>query len=197
MDVEKRSGAPIEVRNDDDALVLVAGYAAVFDDWTPIGDWFEECIATGAFEGRLEDDAVFLINHGGLPLARVAAGTLKLSVDDRGLFMETELDPSDPDAARVIPKIRRGDLSQMSFAFTVAREEWDDTGDIPRRKILEIGQLIDVAVVNNGAYPNTEIGLRSLEAHRAEGVPSGLAKAANLRRLRLRLSLAEADGHTG
>ncbi|MBV1929464.1 MAG: HK97 family phage prohead protease, partial [Gammaproteobacteria bacterium] len=106
---EKRSGQPVDVRSDDSG-VTVAGYAAVFSQWADIGGWYEEMIAPGAFDGRLGDDVRFLINHEGLPLARVGSGTLKLSVDERGLKMETELDASDPDAQRVIPKLKRGDL---------------------------------------------------------------------------------------
>jgi len=169
--------------------VKVAGYAAVFNEWADIGGFFQERIAPGAFDGRLGDDVRFLINHRDLPLARVSSGTLALSLDDHGLRMETHLDPSDPDAARIIPKMRRGDMREMSFAFTVAKEEWDETGDIPRRTITEIGQLIDVAIVTTPAYAGTEIGLRSLDAHRAAQAGPENSPPERARRMRMRLTL--------
>ena len=63
--------------------------------------------------------------------------------------------------------MKRGDLDKMSFAFVPTRQEWDDTGDMPRRKIQDL-QLYDVAIVTTPAYAGTEIGLRSLEEHRAQ-----------------------------
>lgn len=188
---ETRSGAPVELRADAGEGVKVAGYAAVFDEWADIGGWFQERIAPGAFDGRLEDDVQLLVNHRDLPLARTTSGTLKLTVDARGLYMETTLDPADPDAARIIPKLQRGDLSKMSFAFTVGKEEWDETGDVPKRTITQLGRLIDVAVVSDPAYAGTEVGLRSLEAHRAAQADE-ISQPARARRVRMALTLAEA-----
>lgn len=196
---EIRSGAPVQLRAaaaDEAEGVTVAGYAAVFDEWADIGGYFQERIRPGAFEGRLEDDVQFLVNHRDLPLARTGSGTLSLKVDERGLYMEATLDPSDPDAARIIPKLKRGDLSKMSFAFTVPKdgEEWDDSGDIPKRSILQIGRLVDVAVVNDPAYSGTEIGLRSLEAHRAARAAENSQGGRRARRVRMTLALAAAEG---
>ena len=77
--------------------------------------------------------------------------------------METELDASDPDVQSIVPKMKRGDLDKMSFAFIPTRQEWDESGDMPRRTIQE-AQLFDVSIVTTPAYDGTEIGLRSLEA---------------------------------
>lgn len=186
MSKETRAGAPVEIRADDEG-VRVTGHAAVFDEWADIGGFFLERVAPGAFDGRLGDDVQFLVNHHGLPLARTTSGTLSLSIDARGLKMETSLDPSDPDAARIIPKLRRGDLSKMSFAFEVEKEEWDDAGEIPRRTITKFKRLHDVAVVNVPAYGGTEIGLRSLEQFR--GGNSEASAAAALARMRMGLRL--------
>ena len=188
---EIRSGAPVEVRDQDAEGVRVAGYAVIYDEWANIGDYFQERIAAGALEGRLDDDVQFLVNHRDLPLARTTSGTLTLRLDERGLYMETVLDPADPDAARIIPKLRRGDLSKMSFAFTVEREEWDESGEIPQRTITKIGRLVDVAVVNDPAYSGTEIGLRSLEEFRARQAATGSQGEARARRMRMALKLVE------
>jgi len=190
---EIRVAMPVEVREAEADGVKVAGYAAVYDQWADIGGYFQERIAPGAFDGRLGDDVQFLVNHRDLPLARTSSGTLRLSLDARGLYMETTLDPSDPDAARIIPKLRRGDLSKMSFAFSVedgGRQEWDETGDIPKRTIHKIGRLYDVAVVSEPAYSGTEIGLRSLEAHRAAQTAENSHHQARVRRMGMDLALA-------
>ena len=165
---EIRSGTAVEVRAAEDGdPIKVVGYAAIYSEATMIADVFEEVIAPGAFTEALArgDDTVFLVNHRDLPLARTASGTLRLSEDARGLRIETELDPSDPDVQRIVPKMRRGDLSKMSFAFRAVREEWDDSGEVPRRTISEV-ELFDVSIVTDPAYAGTEIGLRSLDAMR-------------------------------
>lgn len=183
--------APLEIRAvEDGAGVAVAGYAAIFNERADIGGYFQEMIAPGAFDGRLGDDCVFLVNHEGLPLARTTSGTLKLAVDARGLHVETVLDPSDPDAAAVIAKMRRGDMDKMSFSFRVEKETWDESGDMPLRTIERIAELRDVALVTRPAYAGTEIALRSLEAARASAGGSE-TQTARLRRMRMQLALQE------
>ena len=160
---------PLEIREEDGEAIRVSGYAAVFGEETNIAGMFTEVIERGAFASALEreDDVVFLINHNGLPLARTRSGTLRLTQDERGLFIETELDGSDPDVRSIVPKMKRGDLDKMSFAFVPTRQEWDDSGEMPKRTIQDL-RLHDVAIVTTPAYDGTEIGLRSLEAHRAQ-----------------------------
>lgn len=184
---EIRCGAPVEVRAVDGGAVRVAGYAAVFNEWADMGGMFLERIAPGAFDGRLTDDVRFLINHTGLPLARVGAGTLALSLDARGLMMSADLDPADPDVAQIVPKMKRGDLREMSFAFRVdtGGDEWDDAGAIPRRTIRRIRSLHDVSIVTEPAYAGTDIALRSLTAAQDARHSNG----GRIARLRMRLRL--------
>jgi len=178
---------PVEIREEDDGPIRVSGYAAVFGQETNIGGMFTEVIEAGAFASALErgDDVVFLVNHDGLPLARTRSGTLRLTQDDRGLYIESELDPTDPDVRAIVPKMRRGDLDKMSFAFIPTRQEWDDSGDMPKRSIQDL-QLYDVSIVTTPAYDGTEIGLRSLQQYREEQKKSQAA-----RRLRMKSRLAK------
>jgi HK97 family phage prohead protease len=171
---ELRTAAqPMEIRQDEGEAIRVSGYAAVFGEETNIGGMFTEVIDRGAFANALQrqDDVVFLVNHDGLPLARTRSGTLRLTEDERGLYMETELDGTDPDVRAIVPKMKRGDLDKMSFAFVPKRQDWDDSGEIPKRTIQDL-ELHDVAIVTTPAYDGTEIGLRSLEAHRADAKKS-------------------------
>lgn len=178
-----------EIRTDDDGGIKVSGYAAVFGQETDIGGYFREVIEKGAFKEAIgRDDVVFLINHEGLPLARTSSKTLVLSEDDHGLKMETSLDPDDPDVKSIVGKMKRGDLSKMSFAFYPDVEEWDDTGDTPLRTIKQ-ASLADVAIVTKPAYDGTEIGLRTLEAHKKASKKKNYDAAAA--RLRMKKNLAD------
>jgi len=165
MERELRDGTPAEIRAGDNEIA-VSGYAAIFNERANIGGWYEEIIERGAFTNAIKnDDVVFLINHEGLPLARTRSGTLILSEDDHGLLMKSDLDGADPDVASIVPKMVRGDLDKMSFAFLPTVQEWDESGDIPLRTIKE-AQLFDVSIVTSPAYDGTDIGLRSFEAQR-------------------------------
>lgn len=170
--VEYRGALPIELRAAEDA-VRVSGHAAVFNQEADIGGYFREVIRPGAFTRAIqEDDVPFLIEHEGLPLARTASGTLKLSEDQQGLLIESELDAADPDVARCVPKMKRGDLSKMSFAFVATRQEWDETDPASPLRIIHECRLFDVSIVTNPAYSGTDIGLRSLSEWRAAHPPA-------------------------
>lgn len=166
MKREIRNFSAAEVRADGE-VIKVSGYAAVFNQETDIGGYYREVIAPGAFKDAIgRDDVVFLINHEGLPLARTRSGTLKLTEDAKGLFMEAELDGDDPDVKSIVPKMKRGDLDKMSFAFWPDVQKWDDSRDPPLRSIEKV-QLFDVSIVTTPAYDGTDIGLRSLQELRA------------------------------
>ena len=169
------TGLKVEKREDGaDYMPIISGYAAVFDTETVIGgkDWgFREKIAKGAFADALKiSDVRALFNHEeDHVLGRLKAGTLRLAEDDRGL--KVEIDPPDTQDARdLIKKMQRGDIDQMSFAFTMEGgvQTWDETGDMPLRTIEKIGELMDVSVVTFPAYPETEAAARSLAAVRKE-----------------------------
>ena len=135
---------------------------------------------------------VFLINHDGLPLARTRSGTLKLTQDDKGLRMETVLDAEDPDVQSIIPKMKRGDLDKMSFAFWPEVQEWDESGDIPVRTIRK-ARLFDVSIVTTPAYDGTSIALRSLDQHRLDTKRKNFSAAALRHRLKMNLRLRGAE----
>ena len=63
--------------------------------------------------------------------------------------------------------VDRGDISGMSFGFRVTKQEWDETGDLPVRTILDV-ELYEVSAVAFPAYEDTEIGARSMSTARAE-----------------------------
>lgn len=170
MEFETRSGLPVEIRAEGDGKIVVEGYAAVFDQPTDIAGVFTEVVARGAFKSALQrgDDVEFLINHGGLPLARSTAGNLTMREDDHGLLIRAELDPTDPDVQRIVPKMRAKMLDQMSFAFQATGQRWDTPAEGPDVRTITDVMLYDVSVVNRGAYPQTTIALRSRDEAKAQ-----------------------------
>jgi len=159
---EKRTIAysNLEVRAENDGNTLV-GYAAIFDSPSePLP--FTEYVKRGAFSKTLNDgaDVRLLIDHEGVPLARSKSGTLALEEDERGLRVEADLDPNNPDAARIISAMKRGDLNQMSFAFRTIKDNWSDDRKV--RELREV-QLFDVSVVTFPAYEETVAELRNAQ----------------------------------
>lgn len=191
FDREMRAGLnPVEVRAKDDGTVRVEGYAAVFEQETNIADLFREKIARGAFTDAIgRDDVVFLINHDGLPMARTKSGTLEIRQDATGLWIGADLDAEDPDVKRIIPKMKRGDLDKMSFAFRAKKQEWDENQDPPLRTILQ-ADLYDVSIVTTPAYEGTSIAMRSLDAVRKERKIKNFNAAAARVRNRNKIALA-------
>ena len=156
----------VEVREAGDGQpVTFAGYASVFNHDYEVYDAFgafTERLAPGAFTRTLNEDpdVMLLVNHQGLPLARTKSGTLRLIQDNIGLRVEAQLDPSDPDVQAVLPKMRRGDVDEMSFAFRVNQQEWSE--DYSDRTITEVNLARgDVSIVSYGANPATVAALRA------------------------------------
>lgn len=161
----------------DGSIGVIVGYAAVFDSWSePIGYWdpFIERIAKGAFDAvlRSKPDVCCLFNHKSeMLLGRTAAGSVRLSVDDRGLRYECDV-PDTSLGRDIMALVKRGDLNKSSFVFRVKSHEWTEIQDGPdMRTITEIDLLIDVSPVTWPAYEQTEVAARSREAHRAAHAP--------------------------
>ena len=157
---EKRTIAysNLEVRAEGNGNTLV-GYAALFDSPSePMP--FIEYVKRGAFSKTLNDgaDVRLLINHEGVPLARSKSGTLALEEDERGLRVEADLDPMNPDSARILSAMKRGDISQMSFAFRTIKDSYN--ADRSVRELREV-QLFDVSLVTFPAYEETVAELRN------------------------------------
>ena len=149
----------LELREVDGGLRLT-GWASVTERDYDMG-WYTERIQRGAFAATLAErpDVQLLINHEGLPLARTVSGTLRLAEDDRGLGVDADLNTDDPDVQRLAPKVERGDIDEMSFAFMGAKSDWDE--DFTYRTITTLSiHRGDVSVVNYGANPLTSFSMR-------------------------------------
>ena len=155
-----------EVRATGDDSLVIEGYAANFEQRTDLG-YFKEEIARGAFDDVMEDDVRLLLNHEGAPMARTTNGTLELSIDDTGLKYRAAL--ADTQDGRDLYKlIKRGDITQSSFAFTIAEQEWSE--DRSTRTVTKMARLLDVSPVTYPAYPTTTVAARQMAEVKPEPV---------------------------
>ena len=110
------------VKPGDDPEYKLEGHAAVFDTITNIGNYYNEKIQRGAFDGCDFDDVLFFINHNTdkIPLARSRRNngnsTMQLKVDDIGLMTTASLDvENNSEAQQLYSSVSRGDIDGMSF----------------------------------------------------------------------------------
>ena len=146
----------------------VEGYASVFD--SPSVDMgYREIISKGAFDGVIMvSDVLALLNHderrGVLARSRRGEGSLKLEIDDNGLKYSFDA-PNTALGDELLESLKRGDISESSFAFTVQDERWEKQADGTYiRYIDKIDRLFDVSPVYTPAYEATTCDLRGLEA---------------------------------
>lgn len=140
----------------------IEGYALVFDSSSQDLGGFVERILPEALDGVIEKSDIYaLLNHsserGVLARSRYGEGSLKLSVDERGLKFSFEA-PMTALGDEVLEYLRRGEISQSSFAFTVDSDNWEKKPDGNYvRTILKFNRLFDVSPVFEPAYPGTSV----------------------------------------
>lgn len=150
---------------------IITGRPIVYESRTVL-PWFDEIIDRGALDGTDLTDVRFLVNHDTnmIPLARSRRNngnsTMKLSVDYEGLNIVVKLDvENNADASALYSAVKRGDITGMSFMFSIDGESWDDLeSDHPTRHITKIGTVVEVSAVTFPAYEATSISARSKEA---------------------------------
>ena len=180
MDTEIRAVAS------NDGSLKVSGYAATFNQEAD-GLNFREKIAPGAFSRSLasSEPVYLLINHDtdGIPLASTRSGTLVLTEDDHGLRMDANLDPSNPRAQEFASAVKRGDMTKMSFSFTLGQDGDSRDGGVRTLKNLN---LFEVSGVTWPAYSSTDLSARSaeIEAETLELTRRSLALKVQLANLR-------------
>lgn len=139
------------------------GYAVIFNSPTDLG-WMSEEIVSGAFDDVMDDDVRGLFNHDpDVILGRNKSGTMSLTVDKKGVKYKIRYNPNDPDHVRVMEKVKRGDISQSSFAFTIKDAEWETKNNKDHRRVLKLQRWYDVAPVTYPAYTDTTVAARSRE----------------------------------
>lgn len=148
---------------------FLSGRPIVFDQRTNLG-WYDEIIDRGALGTTDLKDVRFLINHNTdmIPLARSrnnnANSTMQMSVDEGGMEIRVDLDTeNNAEAKSLYSAVERGDITGMSFMFTVDKDTWaDKESEHPTRTINQIGKVFEVSAVTFPAYEQTSITARGL-----------------------------------
>lgn len=194
FDFEVRAGI------DEEHGHTLTGQPIVYNERTNLG-WYDEIIADGALAETDLRDVRFLVNHNTdmIPLARSrnnnANSTMQMEViEGKGMTIRVDLDTeNNADAKALYSAVERGDISGMSFMFSIDGYKWDDEeSDHPTRTVTKIGKVYEVSAVTFPAYEATSIQARglsealdsakeSLESARAE------KRAVEMRKKKIRL----------
>lgn len=148
---------------------FLSGRPIVFGQRTDLG-WYDEIIDRGALDTTDLKDVRFLVNHNTdmIPLARsrnnTSNSTMQLSVDDDGMGIRVDLDTeNNTDAKSLYSAVGRGDITGMSFMFSVDKDSWDEADtDHPTRHVRSIKRVLEVSAVTFPAYSQTSIQTRGL-----------------------------------
>lgn len=144
---------------------VVEGYALKFNKESRDLGGFVETISPEALDGVDLTDVRCFLNHDSTKLlGRTSSGTLELKVDDIGLHFRCEL-PNTSTGRDAMELVKRGDLNQCSFGFTVANHKWTKDNGIMKRSINKIKSLLEISLVSIPAYDDTDVRVatRSLE----------------------------------
>lgn len=169
----ERRAYTFEVRTaEDNGQYMLSGRPIVYNALTDLG-FFDEIIDKGALDNADLKDVRFLVNHNTdmIPLARSRRNnensTMHLTADGEGLSLDwVKLDvENNADAKALYSAVKRGDITGMSFMFSVDGEAWENLdSEHPTRHITSIGTVVEVSAVTFPAYEQTEINTRNREA---------------------------------
>lgn len=162
---------PFECRDGENGLKIIEGLPIVYGQKTDLVECYE-VILPGALDHADLTDVRLLVNHdvSRIPLARSRRNnersTMLLKPVEEGLRMRASIDVgNNADARSLYSAVSRGDLSGMSFMFSVTGEEWVglDT-EKPTRNITAIGSVVELSAATFPAYPTTKIFARDQRA---------------------------------
>lgn len=159
--MEKRSFQLIELRANEDNTAI-EGYASVFNKKSEDLGGFREIIKPGAFKDAIpKSDVRALFNHDpNFVLGRTTNGTLELSEDDKGLKVRISPIMENSWVKDLVNSMKRGDIDQMSFGFTVEDDNFETVQGENIRTINKVQELFDVSPVTYPAYPQTSVSAR-------------------------------------
>lgn len=148
---------------------FLTGRPIVFNQRTDLG-WYDEIIEQGALDYTDLKDVRFLVNHNidMIPLARsrnnTENSTMQLIPDADGMGIRVDLDTdNNADAKSLYSAVSRGDITGMSFMFTVDKDSWEEIdSEHPTRRVLSIKRVLEVSAVTFPAYSQTSIQTRGL-----------------------------------
>lgn len=169
-EVRTITGLKIELREGQGDEMALVGYAARFNQQSRNLGGFVETIAPGAFTQSLkdQDDVKVTFNHDpNQVLGRTKSGTATVEQDADGLKFRCQLDPTNTMHRNLYASVKRGDIDECSFAFTVNKDgqQWAESNgneDFFAVRTLTSVKLIDVSAVTYPAYYGTDVQARAL-----------------------------------
>ena len=150
----------------------VSGYSTMFnqpfvlyrDKWGGQEYEIREQVDSHAFDSADMSDVIFNLNHEGRVFARQSNGTLKLTIEEKGLRVDAYLGGTE-EGRKIHQEIEGGYLTKMSYRFVVEDDEVKEFSEGDKRVILRtitnIRKLYDVSVVSIPADDHTSISARS------------------------------------
>lgn len=178
--------AEVRVSQDAEGRPVLEGYAVLWDSWSEDLGGFRERFMRGAFSRSLEADDIRVIwqHNPEYVFGRNKAGTAELEEDDRGLRYRVVV-PDAQWARDALESIRRGDVTQNSFMFSVPKggDEWEIKDGMSYRTVRE-ARLFEVGPQTFPAYPDTSVAVRSLREWQEAQEPEPAAALDDLRELR-------------
>jgi len=171
--IEQRTALAGSIRTDESKF-QISGIAAAYNTLSQNLGGYMEKIAPGAFTRSLKTgaDVRALFNHDpSRILGRTKSRTLVLIDDDLGLKFTCQLDRNNSDHVNIYSAVKRGDISECSFAFTVPEngDSWENSdGSDPAcmaiRTLRDVN-LMDISAVVFPAYAQgTAVGARAKAA---------------------------------
>lgn len=182
----------VRAEQNEDHGHYLTGRPIVFGQRTNIG-YYDEIIEQGALDTTDLKDVRFLVNHNidMIPLARSRNNnensTMQMSVDADGMMIRVDLDTeNNADARSLYSAVSRGDVSGMSFMFSVDKDSWDDVeSEHPTRHVRSIKRVLEVSAVTFPAYSQTSIQTRGLSGALDSAMESLESERARMSELRL------------
>ena len=160
---KRRTMAPLinSIRAADGQEKRIEGYFSTFDGVYELWPGATESVDPHAFDECLEDDVRCLIDHDTrLVLGRTTAGTLRIGVDEKGLWFSVDINPEDTDAMNLYARVQRGDVSGCSFGFDILDEETERRSDGSTHWTIKKVKLYEGSVCTFPAYQDTSAQAR-------------------------------------
>lgn len=165
-----RSLGKLQTRdNSTDDEMKIAGYFVVFNTETEIYDGMFEEISDKAFKDIDLTDIRALADHDTAKvLGRTKSKTLILKVDEKGLYGEITINKDDTEAVNLYQRVKRGDIDQCSFGFSILNETMEQREDGSVKWTITEIELFEVSVVTFPAYSDTAVEARSAQLEQLE-----------------------------
>ena len=162
--------SPIVFRNLEEDSRRLEGRAIVFDSYSNNLGFYEKINRSAVTQELINhSDIIFTFNHDPNQLLarfRNGGGSLDVQLREDGVYFSFDI-PNTTLGNDIYELIKRGDISNCSFCFSISDEKeaqkWEKRDGKMYREIFKIGGLYDLSAVTYPAYSDTDINARSLE----------------------------------